>query len=65
MIEISKSSCIGVCALDARAAYCTGCGRSLAEIAEWGSEGADRKHNILASLPKRMAQLAARMPVIL
>ena len=60
-----KSPCIDVCALDARAGHCTGCGRSLAEIAEWGSASADRQREILVSLPKRMAQLAAGLPLIL
>ena len=64
MAEPPKSPCIDVCELDARAHYCTGCGRSLAEIAEWGSASIDRQREILAALPKRMAQLAARLPVI-
>ena len=64
MAEPPKSPCIEICALDARAGHCTGCGRSLAEIAEWGSASADRKRDILSSLPKRMAQLAAGLPVI-
>ena len=63
--ESLKSPCIEICALDARAGHCTGCGRSLAEIAEWGSASADRKRDFLVSLPKRMARLAAGLLVIL
>ena len=48
-----------------RADRCTDCGRSLGEIAEWGSASADRKRDILASLPKLMAQLAAGLLVML
>lgn len=64
MTEIPKSPCIDVCALDARAGYCTGCGRSLAEIGEWRGATADRQREILSQLPKRMARLAAGLRVI-
>ena len=62
--ESLKSLCIEVCALDARADHRTGCGRALAEIAEWGSASSDRQRKILAALPKRMVQLAAGVTVI-
>ena len=65
MTGTPKSPCIEVCALDARADNCTGCGRSLGEIAEWGGASANRQREILAALPKRMVQLAAGLPVIL
>lgn len=65
MIDFPQSPCVEICALDARAEYCTGCGRSLAEIGEWGGASADRQREILAALPKRLAQLAAELPVIL
>ena len=65
MTNTLRSPCIDVCALDARAGHCSGCGRSLAEIAEWGGANADRQRQILASLPKRMVQLAAGLPLIL
>ena len=50
------------CTGNARAG--TDCGRSLADIAEWGGASADRQRVILAALPKRMAQLAAGLPLI-
>ena len=61
--ESLNSPCIEICALDARAGHCAGCGRSLAEIAEWGSASADRKRDTLASLTKQMALLVAGLPV--
>ena len=64
MTQPPKSPCIEICALDARAGHCTGCGRSLAEIAEWRIASAEQKHAILALLPKRMKQLAAGLPVM-
>ena len=65
MIDPPKSPCVAVCALDARAGFCTGCARTIAEIGEWGGATAERQCAILALLPKRMAQLAAGQPVML
>lgn len=65
MIERPKSPCVDVCAVDARAGLCTGCGRTLAEIGEWSSATAEQQRAIVAALPKRLAQLAAGLPVLL
>lgn len=65
MAGLPKSPCVEICALDERADYCLGCSRSLGEIAEWGVATAERQREILAALPKRMAQLAAGLPVTL
>ena len=63
MIERPKSPCVDVCALDARAGLCTGCGRTLGEIGEWSGATTERQHAILCELPKRLAQLAAGLSV--
>ena len=63
MTEPPKSPCVDVCALDARTGLCTGCGRTIAEIGEWGGATAERQFAILALLPERMAQLAVGLPV--
>jgi uncharacterized protein len=63
MIERPKSPCVDVCALDAGVGLGTGCGRTLAEIGEWSGATAERQSEIVAALPKRMAQLAAGCPV--
>jgi predicted Fe-S protein YdhL (DUF1289 family) len=65
MIGRPQSPCVAVCALDGRAGLCTGCGRTIAEIGEWGGPTAERQCAILALLPERMAQLAAGQPVLL
>lgn len=62
MIDRPQSPCVAVCALDARAGLCTGCGRTIAEIGEWGGATAERQCAILALLPERIAQLAAGKP---
>jgi uncharacterized protein len=41
------SPCIDICTLDASASVCTGCGRTIAEIAEWGLATASRQHEIV------------------
>ena len=64
MIERPKSPCVDVCAFDARAGLCTGCGRTLAEIGEWSGATDERQCAILSELPKRLEQLAAGLPVL-
>lgn len=49
------SPCISVCVLDTSSGLCTGCLRSLDEIAEWGSMSDDAKRAVWAELPKRQA----------
>lgn len=38
-----KSPCVKVCKLDAMGRYCTGCGRTLEQIASWGKINAKDK----------------------
>lgn len=64
MTEAPESPCVDVCALDARAGLCTGCGRTVAEIGEWRDATADWQRAILALLPERLAQLAAGQPAM-
>jgi predicted Fe-S protein YdhL (DUF1289 family) len=54
------SPCISVCVLDARGAMCTGCFRTLDEIAAWGTLDAAAKRAVVAALPARRAQSASR-----
>jgi predicted Fe-S protein YdhL (DUF1289 family) len=65
MIDRAQSPCVAVCALDARAEFCTACGRTIAEIGEWGGATVERQCAILALLPERMARQAAGQPVVL
>jgi predicted Fe-S protein YdhL (DUF1289 family) len=41
------SPCIGICRLDAEAALCVGCLRSVAEITRWSSAGEHERRTIL------------------
>jgi predicted Fe-S protein YdhL (DUF1289 family) len=47
------SPCISVCTLDASSSYCTGCLRTLHEIATWSTMSAADKRAVLAALPAR------------
>lgn len=51
-----ESPCIGVCALNAEA-VCTGCGRSIDEIAEWSQAGSTRRDAVIAAARVRLTRL--------
>jgi predicted Fe-S protein YdhL (DUF1289 family) len=52
-----ESPCVNICTLDARTRTCLGCGRTIDEIARWGTMlPADRRH-VMSELPARMAAL--------
>ena len=50
-----ETPCVKICTLDARAAQCLGCGRSIDEIAAWGRMSDAERARIMAELPGRMA----------
>jgi predicted Fe-S protein YdhL (DUF1289 family) len=49
------SPCVSICTLDAAGTLCTGCFRTLDEIALWGNLEPDEKRAVLAQLPARRA----------
>ena len=55
------SPCISVCVLDpGGSGICTGCGRSLDEIAAWVQLDNAQRRAVVAGLPERLAALRAR-----
>lgn len=50
---MTRSPCINVCVIDRATGLCTGCRRSLEEIAVWASLTAETRHRIMADLPAR------------
>lgn len=50
-----ESPCVGVCRIDRATSRCTGCARTLDEIARWGSESAAWRAAVMAALPARRA----------
>jgi len=47
------SPCVGVCQVDAKANWCTGCRRTLDEIAAWRDLDADGKREVLRRVEGR------------
>ncbi|NRD88192.1 hypothetical protein C8024_00070 [Sphingopyxis sp. BSNA05] len=50
-MERLLSPCKDTCALDTSASVCNGCGRSVAEIAEWGSANAPARNRAAIFCP--------------
>jgi predicted Fe-S protein YdhL (DUF1289 family) len=50
-----QSPCTGVCTIDQVTGLCTGCGRTIDEIARWAQMPDDERQRIMASLPDRHA----------
>lgn len=48
-----ESPCIDICVIDERTGLCEGCGRTLDEIAEWGSRTPAERRRIIAELGER------------
>jgi predicted Fe-S protein YdhL (DUF1289 family) len=55
------SPCVQTCTLDPHSGRCLGCGRTIDEIARWGTMDAAERERIMADLPARRepAQRAA------
>jgi uncharacterized protein len=53
------SPCTNVCTMDPRSSLCAGCGRTLDEIARWGSLSETERLRIMAELPQRLEARAA------
>ena len=49
-----SSPCTKVCTIDPRSGLCHGCGRTLAEIAQWASLPESERLAIMAELPARL-----------
>ena len=51
-----ETPCIKICTLDPNSGLCAGCGRSLDEIARWGSMSAEERRRIMGELKGRMVE---------
>jgi predicted Fe-S protein YdhL (DUF1289 family) len=54
-----SSPCIKTCAVSGQSGLCVGCGRTLKEIAAWGSLSEAERRAIMAELPGRLASAKA------
>lgn len=59
-MSVISSPCIKACMLDPVSKHCEGCGRSLAEIARWGSMSEAERLAIMARLRERPAATYAQ-----
>jgi predicted Fe-S protein YdhL (DUF1289 family) len=60
---VIASPCIKVCTMDTASGLCTGCGRTLDEIARWGGMSEAEREAIMRMLPQRVSnQKKAVMP---
>ena len=59
MAEPISTPCIKVCAVSGQTGLCIGCGRTLAEIANWGALEEPARLAIMATLPARLAAAEA------
>ena len=50
-----ETPCTTVCMIDPRTGLCFGCGRTLAEIAQWHRMESAERLAVMALLPARMA----------
>jgi predicted Fe-S protein YdhL (DUF1289 family) len=55
-----ESPCIKTCDLDPVGGLCRGCGRTLAEIAQWTQLSPAQRGVVMAQLPGRLAHMQER-----
>ena len=60
MSDAIESPCILVCSIDMTTGYCHGCGRTRDEIGAWTLYSADKRRQIMAVLPDRVATIEKR-----
>lgn len=57
-----ESPCIDVCVMDPETGLCTGCGRTLQEIAQWSSMPGEERRRIMDALSERMRHAGLATP---
>ncbi|MCV2881522.1 DUF1289 domain-containing protein [Actibacterium sp. XHP0104] len=55
-----ESPCVKICVIEPKSRLCTGCLRSLDEIAAWGRMTPDARRAVMAELPARKPLLTQR-----
>jgi uncharacterized protein len=59
---VIETPCIKICTMDAASGLCRGCGRTLEEIARWGSLSDAERSRIMHALKARMDGLDKERP---
>lgn len=55
-----QSPCVKICVMDPAARICTGCGRTLDEIARWGGMSDAERARIMGELAARLRNRVAQ-----
>jgi hypothetical protein len=50
----ATSPCVKICVIDPASRLCEGCGRTLAEIAQWAAMSEPERLAVMALLPERL-----------
>lgn len=58
-LQRMQTPCVKICVLDPRSGLCTGCGRTIGEIAAWSGMSEAERARIMAELPARLAVRSA------
>lgn len=56
-VPVVPSPCINICRMDDATGWCEGCGRTIDEIAGWGSASDAERGAVMAQLPGRRAEM--------
>jgi predicted Fe-S protein YdhL (DUF1289 family) len=63
-MSVISTPCIKICVIDPVSRLCEGCGRTLAEIAQWARLSEPERLAIMAALPERLAEPNTAQTVI-
>lgn len=55
-----ESPCVRICVVHPEARICTGCYRTIDEIARWSKMNTEERREVMAALPDRAPMLAKR-----
>jgi predicted Fe-S protein YdhL (DUF1289 family) len=53
-MSAASSPCVKICVIDPAGRLCEGCGRTLAEIAQWATMSEPERLKVMALLPERL-----------
>jgi len=56
-VRMIESPCVNICAIATATGWCTGCGRTIDEIAGWTGGSDAWRRAVMTILPARMARL--------
>ena len=59
-VPIVPSPCVNICRMNRARGWCEGCGRTLDEIARWGTTDDADRDAVTAQLPGRLAEMEQR-----